>query len=165
VPLVLKKKSGVPFFESKSKVEEHLKKTGLPNTIIRPVFFYENFLSHKDSIKKGNLRLPLKATDELQIVATDDIGGYVAQAFENPGKYVGKAIEFGSDKRTLAECAKILGVEFKEQPLDEVQNRDFYLMYKFIQENGFRANIDELKKEYPLTDFKTWVDKVGLAKS
>jgi len=37
-------------------------------------------------------------------------------------------------------------------------------MYKFIQENEFRANVTELKKEYPLTDFKTWVDKVGLAK-
>jgi len=158
------RKSGVPHFESKFKIEEHLKKTGLPYTIIRPVFFYENFLRQKDAIKKGQIKFALKPNAKLQTVAADDIGGFVAQAFEHPEKYIGKAIDFASNERTLTEYAKILGVENKEQPLDEVQNHDISLMYKFIQENEFRANVTELKKEYPLTDFKTWVDKVGLAK-
>jgi len=98
-------------------------------------------------------------------VATDDIGGFAAQIFEHPEKYIGKAIEFASNERiAMVEYAKILGVEFREQPLDEIQNHDCYLMFKFLQEHEFKTNIAELKKEYPLTDFKTWVDKVGLAK-
>jgi len=159
------RKSGIPHFESKFKVEEHLIKTGLPYIILRPVFFYENFLLQKESIKKGYMSLALKPTDKLQTVAIDDIGGFVAQAFEFPEKYIGRAIEFAGDEYTLTDYAKILGAEFQEQPLDIWRNHEYYFMFKFFQEHGYKANIPELKKEYPLTDFKTWVDKVGIAKS
>lgn len=33
----------IPHFESKIKVEEHLLSSGLPYTIVRPVFFMENW--------------------------------------------------------------------------------------------------------------------------
>ncbi|MBV9679873.1 MAG: NmrA/HSCARG family protein, partial [Acidobacteriaceae bacterium] len=36
--------TGIPHFESKGKIEEHLRNSGLPYTIFRPVFFMENWL-------------------------------------------------------------------------------------------------------------------------
>lgn len=36
--------TGVPLMDSKMKIENHIKQTGLPFTIIRPTSLYENFL-------------------------------------------------------------------------------------------------------------------------
>jgi uncharacterized protein YbjT (DUF2867 family) len=35
--------TGIPHFENKVKVEEHLRSSGLQHTIVRPVFFMENW--------------------------------------------------------------------------------------------------------------------------
>lgn len=43
--------SGVPHFESKARIEEHLKASGLEYTFLRPTFFMENF--DKDASSLG----------------------------------------------------------------------------------------------------------------
>src|ERR1700722_606675 len=76
--------TGVPHFDSKFQIEEHIRGTGLPYTIVRPVFFMENWLGMKDQILEGKLELPLKPETRLQMLAVDDIGAVVAMAFEHP---------------------------------------------------------------------------------
>jgi hypothetical protein len=38
------KNTGIPHFESRYKVEQHIKNLGIPYTIIGPTFFMENLL-------------------------------------------------------------------------------------------------------------------------
>ena len=50
--------TGIPHFESKWKIEEHLRGTGMPYTILRPVYFMENWLQMKDMIDQGKVSGP-----------------------------------------------------------------------------------------------------------
>jgi uncharacterized protein YbjT (DUF2867 family) len=60
--------TGIPHFESKGKVEEHLRSSGLPDTIVRPVLFMENWQrGFGESIRNGQLQQPLSPTINLQM--------------------------------------------------------------------------------------------------
>jgi hypothetical protein len=60
----------------------------------------------------------------------------------------------------MEECARILKSKFVEKPLERVTGKDEASMWKWFQTNGYRANINELKKLYPqLMTFQQWVDK------
>jgi uncharacterized protein YbjT (DUF2867 family) len=61
--------TGIPHFESKLKVEEHLRSSGLQYTIVRPVFFMENWQRGSgESIRNGQLQQSLSPTTNLQMV-------------------------------------------------------------------------------------------------
>ncbi|NJN36004.1 MAG: NmrA family NAD(P)-binding protein, partial [Nitrospiraceae bacterium] len=59
----------IPHFESKWKVEEHIRKIGLPATILRPVWFMENFTTFAKPSPEGLLMLPMKPARKLAMVA------------------------------------------------------------------------------------------------
>jgi len=92
--------TGIPHFDSKWEIEQHVRALGLPTTILRPVFFMDNFNSpnFRPAILQGTLTLALRPARTLQIIAVDDIGGFAAQAFEKPGEYIGRAFELAGDE-------------------------------------------------------------------
>jgi uncharacterized protein YbjT (DUF2867 family) len=69
---MLIKKTGIPHFESKYKVEQHIKNLGIPHTIIGPTFFMENLLG--PGLKQSRLALPLSSSTILQQSALENIG-------------------------------------------------------------------------------------------
>src|SRR4029079_1664881 len=53
------KNTGIPHFESKYRIEEHIKNSGIPYTIVGPTFFMENLLSFSlAGLQQGQLALP-----------------------------------------------------------------------------------------------------------
>ena len=58
------KNTGIPHFESKYKVEQHIKNLGIPHTIIGPTFFMENLLG--PGLEQSQLALPLSSSTILQ---------------------------------------------------------------------------------------------------
>jgi len=76
------RRSGVPHFETKWQVEEHLRSLDLPMTIVRPVYFFENFggwgLQPQEGGEGYTLAMPLSPDATLQSVAVDDIGAFAA---------------------------------------------------------------------------------------
>ena len=84
--------TGVPRFESTFQIEEHIRKLGLPYTIIRPVFFMENWLGMRARMESGMLALR-KPDTRLQMSAVDDIGAFVAMASEFPERWQGRALD------------------------------------------------------------------------
>jgi len=153
------RQSGVPHFDTKRQVEEHLRALDLPLTIARPVYFFENFggwgLQPNEGGEGFTLAMPLAPETTLQSVAVDDIGAAVAKAFATPEASAGKA--FGRD----------LGapVGYLQVPWDAVkqQNEDIYLMYRFFEREGYQADIGALRAEYPgLHTFEQWLAEGGL---
>lgn len=149
--------TGVPHFETKNKIEQHIKSIGLPYTILRPVKFMENYYIPQvfKGILGGKLFDSIKPGKKHQIIALDDIGKYVADAFANPEKYLAKTIEIAGDELTNEEVAatmtEVLGikVKFKRLPLfvvKMVMDKELYLMFRWFNEKGFTANITETKK-------------------
>jgi len=74
-----------------NEIESHLKKSGLPFTILRCANFYENQLHSVKNIKEKNMiTCPVKADNKFVGIAVDDIGEAIAVVMSNASKHAGK---------------------------------------------------------------------------
>lgn len=163
--------TGIPHFDSKYKIENHIKQIGLPYTIIRPTSFFENFLipDVRSRILKGKLASPINKNKTQQFIGAVDIGEISTDIFLNKNKYLEKTITIGSEEMDMQQVAatfsEVLGKEIKYQKLPLliarlVMGKDLYKMFKWINENDeiFIKDIDLFKKENPnLTSLKHWI--------
>src|SRR5881397_1352051 len=95
--------TGIPHFESKAKGERYMRASRVPNTIVRPVAFMDNYASPwmTSSLQRGIMEVPLPPTTRQQLVAVKDIGEFVARAFDDPNSAIGKTVELaGEETRT-----------------------------------------------------------------
>ena len=97
----------VAHFVSKPEIEQHIAALGLPATILRPVFFMDNFRWQAAGIQAGKLVQGVKPTTRLQLVAVDDIGAFAALAFGAPDEWIGRTLEIAGDELTLVEAAEV----------------------------------------------------------
>jgi len=96
--------TGLPHFESKWAVEQRIAELGLPATVIRPVFFMQNFAyMMRDDIMDGQLTMPLREGVSLAIVDATDIGQAVVAALSDPDAFLGEVITLAGDDLTLEE--------------------------------------------------------------
>src|SRR2546423_1853781 len=102
--------SGVPHFESKRRVEEHLLGRGVSATIVRPAFFMDNFLSMAPTVEGDELVVRLAVPDgiKLQMIAARDIGVVAAAALLDPAA-VPATIEIAGDELAGSEIPAIFG--------------------------------------------------------
>lgn len=159
--------TGIPHFESKAKIERHVCDTGLPFTIVRPVFFMENWLAMRGQIELHTLAQPLTPDTRLQMVAVDDIGECVSTAFEQPHKFQGRTIELAGDELSMTELAqafsRITGkdVHYMQVPWSQFSAQagsEITMMYHWFQDVGYHADIAALRQELPsLMSFDRWL--------
>jgi uncharacterized protein YbjT (DUF2867 family) len=166
--------SKVPHFESKWAIENHLRGLSLPLTVVRPVYFFENFAgwSLQPSGDGYTMGMPLSPDRPLQAVAADDIGAFVALAFADPAAWVGREFELAGDERTLPAYAEAISADIGA-PVDYVQvpwqalraqNEDLFRLFDFFEREGYAADIAALRAQYPdLHTFDRWLDEGGLA--
>lgn len=158
------RKTGIPHFETKWKVEQHIRQIGLPTTILRPVFFMENFGTYFPPSKEGIVAIPMRPTTKVQMIALKDIGEFGAAAFLNPNKFLGQAIDLAGDELTMPEVAAHLSrtkgrqIQFHQISDDQVEKlmgHDFALMFRWFNEVGYAVDIPALRQRYgiPLTSF------------
>jgi uncharacterized protein YbjT (DUF2867 family) len=155
--------TGVPHFDTKHQIEEHLRGTGLRHTILRPAFFMENWLWMRDRIESGVLALPLKPETRVQLIAVDDIGVFATMAFDRPKHWDGRAVELAGDELSMTELAQAFtrmsgrDVRYEQTPWDAFENQagpDMTIMYRWIEDNGFHADTSALRQDYSnLTSF------------
>lgn len=102
--------TGIPHFESKRRVEEHLETLNLHATFVRPVFFMENFGFRGVGVEDGQVvvRQVLPEGVPMQLVALRDIGVIAAAALRG-AQIAGGAIEIAGDERTGDEIADAFG--------------------------------------------------------
>jgi len=160
--------TGIPHFDSKFQIEEHIRRTGMHYTILRPVFFMENWLGMRQMIEEGTLALPLEPTTRLQLIAVDDIGGVAATAFEHSGKWQDRAFELAGDELSMTELAEVFTrmsnreVRYVKVPWDEFEakaGKEMTTMYRWFQDTGYHADISAVRQEYPpLMTFTRWIN-------
>ena len=159
--------TGIPFFESKYRIEQHIRTSGLHYTIFRPVFFMENWLGMRTQIDGGVLSLPLPPDKKLQQIAVDDIGAFVALAFTRPGHWEGRAVELAGDELSMSDVAAAFGrttgreVRYQQMSWEEFEQRsgpDMTAMWKFFDSGGFGVDIPSLRQELPnMMTFERWL--------
>jgi uncharacterized protein YbjT (DUF2867 family) len=161
-------RTGIPHFDSKFRIEETIRGTGMRYTIVRPVFFMENWLGMRQAIEGGALSLPLDPATRLQMVAVDDIGGVVATALERPGKWQDRVIEVAGDELSMSDLAQAFTrasgreVRYVQVAWDEFEQqagKEMTLMYRWFQDTGYHVDIGAVRSEYPkLTTFDHWMN-------
>jgi uncharacterized protein YbjT (DUF2867 family) len=159
--------TGVPDFAIKLRIEEHIRESGLRYTILRPVFFMENWVTMRSSIETGNLALPLEPATRLQMIAADDVGAFATLAFEHPGKWQGHTVDIAGDEFSMNELAaafsRMTGREVQYQQLDwgdfeQRAGREATLLYRWLQNPAYRIDIAAVRQEHPgLIGFERWL--------
>ena len=153
--------SGIGHWESKWEIEKHIQKLGLPATVFRPAAFMENYYVDQVEIGilQGKLYDPVHGDKPYQMIASDDIGAFVAVAFERPKDFLGLELEIAGSELTNRQAAevfsRVLGraVEFQEVPIPPV--KEFQEMFHWFNEKGFNANIAQLHSQYPDVRLRT----------
>jgi uncharacterized protein YbjT (DUF2867 family) len=163
--------TGIPHFESKWKIEEHLRQSGLPHTILRPVYFFENWNWLRAQIEQGVLPQPLSPDRKLAQIAVDDIGFFAAEAFEHRDKWLGRAIELAGDDLSMKQVAegfsRVLAkpVQYVQVPWDEFEKQmgeELTIMYRWFEEIGYTIDLAELRSIHPdLMTFDRWLNLQG----
>jgi uncharacterized protein YbjT (DUF2867 family) len=161
---------GVPTFDAKWEIEQHIRALGVPCTILRPATLMDNFAAHsRPEPVDGTLvvRNPLPPDMRLQMIASEDIGVFAAEAFDRPGEHIGKTLELAGDTRTGPEIAQAFEnaggapARFERQPLDEIRafSEDMALMWEWILANGYdSADIGALRERHPgLLTLEAWL--------
>ena len=97
--------SGVPHFDSKGGIEQYLDKLDLPVSVLQPAMFISNFTMIGPARTDGALvlSLALEPDTALQMITTEDIGFFAADAFEDPDRYLGRKTEIAA--RRADRCA------------------------------------------------------------
>jgi uncharacterized protein YbjT (DUF2867 family) len=163
------KNTGIPHFESKYKVEQHIKNSGIPYTIIGPTFFMDNLLSYsRAGLQQGQLALPLSPSLILQQSALENIAEFFALVLERRNSFLGKRIDIASDELTGEQAAKVLSYESRRKisyvqiPLEQIRqaSEDLALMFQWFERIGTGVDVASLHKQYPEVNwltFKDWV--------
>jgi uncharacterized protein YbjT (DUF2867 family) len=167
--------TGIPHWESKWEIEKHIRSLGLPATVLRPVTFMEGYYIDQVEIGilKGKLADAIRGDKPYQTIATDDIGAFAALAFERPTEFIGKELEIAGSELTYLEAAKVFSrvlgkpVKFQKLPLPLVRlilGKEFYVMFRWFNEAGYKADIPGLRRAYPEIHFHTleeWLREEG----
>lgn len=165
------RQTGIPHFDSKWEVEEHLRELDLPYTVLRPVFFMQNWEMMREQILGGTLAQPLDPDKPLQHVAIEDVGAFAAIAFEHPDEWIGREVDIAGDEQTMPQIAETFGrvigreVDYYQVPWDQFEEQmgeEFAVMYRWFNDVGYEADIDALRREYSeLTTFERYLRSHG----
>lgn len=160
--------TGIPHFESKAGIEKHIRNTGLRFTILRPVFFMENLLAMKSAVEQGKFSMPLDPKTRLSMVAVDDIGAFVAMAFEHPGHWENRTMELAGDALSMEEIAAAfsrvsgIAVEYSQTPWKDFEERagkEITDMFRWFEREGYHVDISGVRQERPqLMSLDRWLD-------
>jgi uncharacterized protein YbjT (DUF2867 family) len=155
--------TGVPHFQSKVEIEAHMKKLGIPFSVIRPGPFME-----------WDTPIPW--------VAVRDIGITAANLFDAPKKWIGKDIVLFGDVKTLSECRslfeKVTGKKPFRLPLPlwlfrRMAGNELILMWKWMSEwieeegpEGLWKLVESARKVCPeLLDLESWLKLIRASNS
>ena len=163
------KDTGIPHFESKRKVEEHIEGLGVPYTIVAPVYFMDNLLAPwtLPQLKEGRLPMALPSSRPLQQIALSDIAAFTGVVLENREEFVGRRLDIASDELAGEEMAEVLTrvtgreIHYVELPLEQVRQamgEDGARMFEWFDQVGYSADIESLRRDHQEVGWHTFED-------
>ena len=160
--------TGVPHYESKHLVEQHLRAAGVPWTVIAPAAFMDNYAGGwtLDGLRHGTFAWPMPAHRPLTLIPACDIGAFAALVLHRRDEFAGRRIDIASDERTPSQMAEILAtaigrpVEHQEVPLAHVRARsaDLAAMFEYFTTVGLDVDVTSLRRDYPEVGWHSFTD-------
>jgi uncharacterized protein YbjT (DUF2867 family) len=162
--------SGIPYYESKTRIEERIRSLGLAATILRPVSFMDNFATYsRPTVVDGELvvNLAVRPDQPMQLISVRDIGAFAAIAFEQPETFLGRTLAIAGDALTPQEIAATFGrvsgipARSRQTPIEQIRAFDEQLAQMFTFFNDHPAeplDLAALRAAHPgLMRLETWL--------
>jgi uncharacterized protein YbjT (DUF2867 family) len=152
---------GVPSWESKVRVEDHLRELDLPFTILRPVAFMELMTDKSFYPAVGTWSMwPRLMGDDRPVlwIAVEDLGSIAAIVFMNRDRWVGREVALTADVQSLAECRVLyreaVGRKPRSLPMplwlfDRFTRRDLTVMWRWLRANPVDVDPAETRAILP----------------
>ncbi|WP_033338755.1 NmrA/HSCARG family protein [Catenuloplanes japonicus] len=168
------RESGVPHHDSKHRIEEHLRKSGLRATMVRPTAFMENFATvMAPSLEHGEivLRLPLPEDVALKMISIRDIGRVAAALLLGTAEAPGGAVELVGDELTGPQIAAAFGARaglparYEALPLSVLPSElDRAMFRQFAEAAAYPSDPAVVRAIEPATrDLAEWIRSTGWA--
>jgi uncharacterized protein YbjT (DUF2867 family) len=164
--------TGVPHHDSKHRIEEHLRHSGLRTTMVRPVAFMENFASvMAPRVEDGTmvLRMPLPDDVPLKLISIRDIGRIAAAVLLGTADVPGGAVEAVGDELTGSRIAAAFGAHaglparYEALPLSVLPNElDREMFRQFERASEHPSDLAAVRAIEPTTwDLAEWIRSSG----
>jgi uncharacterized protein YbjT (DUF2867 family) len=171
--LGLRPGTGVGHFESKWRIEEHVRASGLRATIVRPGTFMELLLVPSFGLSPRELQFFVHPDQPMQFIAGEDIGVLAARVFADPRTYVGTTLEMAGDSVTgnalVEKINRATGtsITYSRFPPEVLETSPMLRNLVKLFDDGTlaeRADIAALRRLAPgLLTFDAWLERGGAA--
>lgn len=160
--------SGVPHFETKWHVEQHIRNIGVPHSIVRPTTFMTNLMESPPALRflAMSMSRGMNARKPLQMVAVEDIGKWVARMLENPELYLGRAVEIAGDAVTYDSMVSAYRKVYGRTPRSIRLSSSLFSfgelgkMIAWIDKHGYAADLEENRRAIPdMLDYEQFISK------
>jgi uncharacterized protein YbjT (DUF2867 family) len=162
--------TGVPSWDSKVIIADHMRGLGLPITVLRPMAFME-LMTDKDfypQVSVWHVMPKLMGWNRpLPWLAADDVGAIGARAFADPDRFVGQEIPLAGDVRTLGQCRDMWlerGVKPRGFPMpvwlfQRVAGKDLPTMWRWLRHNDVPLDAGPTRAVHPAAQtMDQWLD-------
>jgi len=159
------RRTGIPHFESKRRIEEHLAGLGVPWTVIGPGAFMENYANGwtMTSLREGVFPLPMPPGSSLPVISARDIGAFAALVLTRTAEFTGRRVDIAAHwcapERIAAAISAASGrpIRFQEVPLTvaATYSPDLETMFRYFQETGLDMDVEVLHRDHPEIGWQT----------
>jgi uncharacterized protein YbjT (DUF2867 family) len=153
--------TGVPIIDSKHAVEQYLRGSGVPFTVIAPVYFMDNAWNpwNQTTLAAGRWPSPVTRSRLLQQIALADVLAFTVHVLESRDVMLGQRIEIASDQLTAEQAAGIISsllsrpVEVAEPPSGQTNP-----LFAWLEHAGPSVDVTALRRRYPEVGWHTFAD-------
>lgn len=164
------RESGVPHHDSKHSIEEHLRKSDLRASMLRPTPFME-VLTPRVEHGEIVLRLPLPEDVALKMVSIRDVGRVAAALLLDTAEAPGGAVELVGDELTGPQIAAAFGARaglparYEALPLSVLpSDLDRAMFRQFAKMAEYPSDLAAARAIEPATlDLPEWIRSTGWA--
>lgn len=158
-----------PLLRPKTRLEEYLRGTEVPATILRPVGFMENYLGPFRGLRPDGVLASTTPPDVAeQLIAVDDIGSFAALAITKSADWIGREMDIAGDELTTPRIADAIAaatrraVRYQHITLDEIRaanpQRAAALASMYDDPDRPAADLRNCREANPdLIGFDTWL--------
>ena len=152
------KNTGIPHFESKFAIEQHIQSLGVPFTICAPVAFMENVVApwSIEAFKTGKIVQALPSEIKLQQLSLRNLGEFVVSVIEKRESVFGQRYDIAGDEVSGNEMADILTkatrqtISYESFPTAELRkfDDDMATMFDWLNNIGYDVDMEKLHEEF-----------------
>jgi uncharacterized protein YbjT (DUF2867 family) len=153
--------TGVPVMDSKHAVEQYLRGSGVPYTIVAPVYFMENLWNpwNAAALAAGLLPSPVSPRRPLQQIPVADVLAFTVHVLESRAGMLSERVEIASDEISAQEASVIVsrllgrGVDVAGPQAGQQGP-----LFEWLERTGTSVDVPALHRRYPQIQWHSFAD-------